>query len=199
MNIISDLYETKISTTNSHILLNDTITITVELIDFNGARVNRNNVTITCNKGRFTNNSQSYTGNTVNGVLSVDYKASENGVVTFQCKNVSYEIFVFGKKVMRIHTTNGGDRNLIIDEYNRTCFFPYYYSGSFSLSTAYSSMKIIESNIIPTQYRPIASVRTPIYNSNAVCIVSEEGNIYIRSVQNSGTISNATITFQWTY
>ena len=46
MNIISDLYETKISADNSEVLLNDTITITVKLIDFNGMAVNRNNVTI---------------------------------------------------------------------------------------------------------------------------------------------------------
>ena len=199
MNIISDLYETKISTTNSHILLNDTITITVELIDFNGTKVNRNNVTITCNKGKFTNNSQSYTGNTVNGVLSVDYKASENGVVTFQCKNVSYEIFVFGKKNMKI-TTEYNNRNLIIDDYNRVCFFAYYYGGAYSLQNAYSGSKLLDSVcIIPAEYRPISSVRTPIYNNNVVAILNADGKIYIRSTQNSGTISNTYITFQWTY
>ena len=197
---INELYETKISTTSSEILLNDTITVTIQLVDFNGNNVNRNNITITCSRGKFTaNNQQSYTGNTSNGTLNVTYQGTENGIVNFYCKNAIYSILVFGKKNYRISTTHGGIRNLIVDEFNRTVFFSYLYNGSLSLSTAYSSALKIESNVIPSEYRPSTLVRTPVYNANVIGAVSSDGSVYIRSVQNSGTISNANITFQWTY
>ena len=88
--IISDLYEVRLTSNKSNLYLDETCTITVKAIDFNGNNINGINIQIIVDDGTFidgnTNLGDTYTATTGADGYSVTYKATEKGIIGFRCK-----------------------------------------------------------------------------------------------------------------
>lgn len=89
MVVISDLYEIKLSSDKSNLNYNEPATITVQAIDFNGANITGKKIMLTVDKGYFIDRNasigKSYTGTTTSNGFTISYKATEYGIINFNC------------------------------------------------------------------------------------------------------------------
>ena len=196
---INNLYET-VTNGVSECFYKDEINISVSLIDFNGNRVSRDSVTITCDKGVFTsNNSKSITVNLPYGYYNLDYKATEWGLCTFKCNNSIHQLFVHGNGVKSITTTQGeSPRWLYVDKTRRKCMFSYYFKPQ-TLSQK-DTVIYVESNVIPSEFRPTYHIRVPSYRPDVVFTVTSDGRVGVKTTTANASIGDGQyVRFEWTY
>lgn len=102
---ITDLYKTEISCSSYNLDIDGTTTVTVTIKDFNNNLLNGVSVTLTVNKGKFANDTRTYTATTnSNGQISTTYTASQWGFCTFSANNANVQVFVTGFKTSTIYT-----------------------------------------------------------------------------------------------
>lgn len=111
-----NLYQTKITASDYNPSIDDSITVTVTLLDFNGNAVTGTNATITVNQGYFTKytrnstdtaisgtSTKSYNGTTGNnGSFTMTYKCSEWGLATFSANNIKTQINTKGNRTLTL-------------------------------------------------------------------------------------------------
>ena len=171
---ISKLYETKITCSNYNPNIDDTITVTVALIDFNGNNVTGTNATITVNQGYFTKytrnssdtaisgtTTKTYTGTTgTDGTFTMTYNCSEWGLATFSANNTKIQSEVTGWKQISTNTTN----DITSVQY---CNGEYGYiqvSGTPNADTSQNDKTLMTL----TQYLPKYTVRFPIHPNGQI-------------------------------
>jgi hypothetical protein len=186
MVVINYLYEIKLSSDKSNLNYNESATITVQAVDFNGANITGKEITITVDKGNFMNGStsigKSYTGTTGANGFTVSYKATEYGIINFNCtiKSSNLQLFANNLKKINITTTHGNSpRPLYVDELRRRCYFSYYYPTG-SLSGTKSTDTSVEGAIIPSAYRPLTNIRAVAYRPDITWTLKTDGKIYYR-------------------
>lgn len=202
MDIVTDLYEIKITSNKNNLNLNDTCTITVQAIDFNGNNVNGKNIKLEVNKGNFvngnTNLGQSYTGTTGANGFTINYKANENGIITFKSQNSNLQIQCNGWKRYTMAVTNGRDCYLYINENQRKAFLSY--TCTLTSYTGAGSAQTVENLDIPTQYKPsLSSVRAVGSRLTVAWALTTNGAITYRVQTNKTDSNNGTVRFKWTY
>ena len=210
MVVINDLYEIKLSSNKSNLNYNESATITVQAVDFNGANITGKEITITVDKGNFMNGStslgKSYTGTTTSSGFTVTYKADTYGVITFKAKIGSInkathlQLFANNLKKINITTTHGqSPRPLYVDELRRRCYFSYYYPTG-SLSGTKSTDNSVEGAIIPSAYRPLTNIRAAAYRPDIIWTLKTDGKIYFRmEIASTNLGSEDWIRFDWYY
>ena len=109
--IISDLYQTKIKCSKYRLSLNETITVTVKLEDFNRNPVTGKSVTLSVdfgkimgvlkgNGGNIATGGKSVTVTTASdGEISISYKAQDMGLCTFVANATTLQVLVGWEKI----------------------------------------------------------------------------------------------------
>ena len=209
MTNIANLFEVKIinNTTGKYLNINDGIDntnnyslVTVVATDFNNQPVVNKNLTISCDKGKFSNNNQSYTGTTDNdGKFEVTYLPTEWGLCTLSCDVSKCQFLVKGFKQIPITSTNNRDCTFQVNELTRHCKLLWYFTNS-SLSLTGTSTLLDTITFPKQEYYPINNISKATYNPRISFILSETGNIYVRAMQSYSTTMSAHYEyFEWHY
>lgn len=212
MNIITDLYEIKITSNKNNLNLNDICTITVQAIDFNGNNISGKNIKLEVDKGNFTNGNttlgKSYTGTTDANGFTVSYKASESGIITFKTqiytqigyihKNSNLQIRCDGWKRYTYTVTKGKDCYLYINDNQRVAFLTY--TSTLRSFTGAGSAQTVETLDIPTQYRPPQSRIDAVGSKVTITwVLTMDGRIQYRVQRNRTHTGDTSVRFQWTF
>ena len=182
--------------------IDDTITLTITLVDGAGTAVSGEEVTVTCSKGYFTkyNNTSisgtttvSKTGTTDNyGQFTLTYTCSEWGIINFSANNALTQINVKGWKSIDINISYA---RLYVNEQLRIAHLNYYRTfGSGTADTFYTW----HTGGIPSKYRPGLQCNGAI-NHLGTIYVDADGNIggkFVNSFSSSKSVSGTVI---WTY
>lgn len=214
-NDLMNLYEVKIYSTSTNIEINTIQGVNIQIQDFNGNPIANKNITVTCDKGIFTqwsnndstgnnlhslNNVKSFTGTTDStGWFDCTYKATEWGLCTLSCDVEKLQIFVKGFKQLSISSTKNWETLFQVDESTRHCRLRWKYNdASISLN---STAKIIDTITLPKEeYYPNSNINKTTYNSRVNTILSTNGNIYLRTIPSYTTTMAAHYEyFEWHY
>lgn len=219
MIVINNLYEIKLTSTKHNINLNESVTITAKVIDFNGNNISGEKISIYVDKGNFvngnTNIGQKYIGTTGTNGLSVTYKATENGIINFYCgayieeienlKTGNLQLFANTYKRFTLTTSHSSETvYLYVNEYTKQCFLKYYcnltsYKKGNS-TDGYS--KSVETPLIPSnlsQYRPSYEIRTATYRPDIVFVLRPDGYLIYRVEDDKTAGAIAASKFEWHY
>lgn len=170
---ITELYEIKISTNENTINTNDIITLTINLIDFNKNSVANKSVTVSCELGKFNNNTKNITGTTdTNGIFTVEYTGVDSGLETITVNKITnYQFFVRGWKEVTISYSDWweGTRSSFVKLYVNECLHlgVLEVQSTNYISTdeePYQNYAEALNLIIPNKYLPkIVPILSPIY------------------------------------
>ena len=206
---ISKLYETKITCSDYNPNIDDTITVTVALIDFNGNNVTGTNATITVNQGYFTKytrnssdtaisgtSTQSYTGTTgSDGTFTMTYKCSEWGLATFSAKNHNAQIHIIGWKDITSTAISPALQEyakFYINDEIKMARLLYARNSLIIPSTGGSS-----ATSIPEQYRPKKNMPYGITANVRVILLDDTGNLKFDNYGSSS--ASVDFAYQWDY
>ena len=148
--------------------IDDTITLTITLVDGAGTAVSGEEVTVTCSKGYFTkyNNTSisgtttvSKTGTTDNyGQFTLTYKCSEWGLTTFSANNHNWlQILVTGFKKIKEHSS--GRYALYVDKSSRQARIHLHFDNE---SITSGSGQYVVSSFVPSEYCPPKNINHPV-------------------------------------
>lgn len=163
--IISDLYQTKIELSNYQPSIDDTITATVTLLDFNNQPVTGEGVNLACN-GNVVKSANTDT----NGQITASISCSEWGVMIFTANEATVTCHVTGWRSKQVLGGNGGVATLYVNEDAGLCRLSYLLSPGPKLevssggTTAFDKLKVDTQNtnkadFIDIKYLPKATVK----------------------------------------
>lgn len=196
--IISDLYQTKISTPSFEVKINSVITVTVKLLDFNNRPVTGKQVSLNVDRGTIqaiTTGTSGYVAdnklgaNAVtdsNGEIAVTYKASSWGLATFTANMSHSQIKVSGWKkigdctLAKSYSSNKPTATL----YSNGEMGALYFKGAFSV-TKNSNTKIAS---FSSSYAPPYTMYFLCYNTTARLQISNGGVVNLYAPNASQTI-----------
>ena len=175
--------------------IDDTITLTITLVDGAGTAVSGEEVTVTCSKGYFTkyNNTSisgtttvSKTGTTDNyGQFTLTYKCSEWGLVTFSANTKNIQINVTGWK--NIAGSSSGTWEILRNQDHAKLILRGWPTSSSAGTSSWNNFGSSDyaSNCRPTQYRTFLNAGATLYWR-----INTDGTIEYRST--SGTVAIST-------
>ena len=211
---INNLYEVKIyPSTDTNIAIDTNIGINLKVTDFNGNPITNKNITVTCDKGVFTqwsnytssgnylhslNNVKSFTGTTDNtGWFDCTYKGNEWGLCTISADVNKLQLFITGFKNTSFAKTPTNTCTLQVDESQRACRLTY----NLPTKTITSSTVYGDTGIIPVKYRPPKNKFFISHHPDVVFTLTSDGSIgYRRGTSGSDfSLSATTQLMEWRY
>lgn len=210
--IITKLYETKISCSNINPIIDDIIDITIAILDFNGNPLSNISITLNVDKGHLLSckkdnsttdiNTQSYTRTTgSDGKLYFTYKADEWSLCTFSCDTEKLQVFVHGFKKKNVTSTNSC--NFWVDESERCCRLQWS-CPAISLHSNSSDTAIDTITLPETKYYANANVYNSTYRSDILFYLQMNGQIRGRTIAGVTSSSPRSMSahseyFEWHY
>lgn len=184
--------------------IDDTITLTLTLVDGAGTAVSGEEVTVTCSKGYFTkyNNTSisgtttvSKTGTTDNyGQFTLTYKCSEWGLVTFSANNhIPSIIHVSGFR--QIQSYANGFYVLYVDGSTNTAKLEAHVNNTIAPGEQYVKEEWVSSN-----YCPSTTIRTlATRNGTIVFYINTAGAVRLYNTTSANVEFNGDASLHWHY
>lgn len=183
---MNDFYITVIDCSKYNIQYNETITVTVKLIDFNGEPVVNEYATITSKGlGTFsssniatyitpTGNVTSYTGITNNnGEFTVQYTSKDWGTERFKCNEANIGVRIVGGVKQHTYTASRNEIDAFIGEYGDMIGIEI--DGNLVASTSPVFYGTIPSSIAPTNTIVVPCINGNVYGQLGI---TGEGSVF---------------------
>lgn len=176
--MFTKLYKTEISCSKYNFRIDETITVTGRLIDFNNQAVIGEEVTLQVDEGLFENNEKTYTGITNSeGEIKVIYTPSDWGVYTLRCNDVNVLINIRGG--WKEFTPKSILSNMKFwGKYNQDEVIVYFEGNvptySFNNNSPVTVLQIEEEDIF---LRPYSTVCVPSENCRGEVYVTSGGDV----------------------
>ena len=146
--IISDFYNTNISCSKYNVKINETITVTVELLDFNNEPVKNKEVKVDCSDGVYFTNDTGVTDNT--GKVTFTLHTIDWGMQTIHCNNEMIMLNVRGGfKLVSINKNNNNIQSMDCKCTRDTVFFYIYITNAPTSTTPSLLATVVGENNLP--------------------------------------------------